>query len=68
MSARAGTSSCDLLLTNATILTMNESLEVFPRGAIAVTGDSIVAVGDHLTSGRPGSGSTATDGSSCPAS
>ena len=48
MSAPAGTTSCDLLLTNATILTMNESLEVFPRGAIAVTGDRIVAVGDAL--------------------
>jgi 5-methylthioadenosine/S-adenosylhomocysteine deaminase len=48
MSAPAGSASCDLLLTNATILTMNEALEVYPRGAVAVTGDRIVAVGDTL--------------------
>ena len=48
MSAPAGAASCDLLLTNATVLTMNESLEVYPRGAVAVTGDHIVAVGDGL--------------------
>ena len=36
--------SCDILLTNAIVLTMNERLDVFASGAVAVTGDSIMAV------------------------
>ncbi len=35
----------DLLLFNAHILTMNEDLRQFESGAIAIRGDSIVAVG-----------------------
>jgi 5-methylthioadenosine/S-adenosylhomocysteine deaminase len=37
--------TCDLLLTNATILTMDERYTIHRSGTIAVTGDSIVAVG-----------------------
>jgi 5-methylthioadenosine/S-adenosylhomocysteine deaminase len=35
----------DLLLTNALVLTMDEELHQFEPGAVAVTGDSIVAIG-----------------------
>jgi 5-methylthioadenosine/S-adenosylhomocysteine deaminase len=38
-------STCDLLLTNALVLTMDPQFTVHRPGAIAVTGDSIVAVG-----------------------
>jgi 5-methylthioadenosine/S-adenosylhomocysteine deaminase len=37
---------CDLLLTNAHILTMNDQFTVWPAGSIAVTGNAIVDVGD----------------------
>ena len=37
---------CDLLLTNAHILTMDERFTVYARGAIAISGGAIVAVGD----------------------
>jgi 5-methylthioadenosine/S-adenosylhomocysteine deaminase len=37
--------ACDLVLTNATILTMDEGFTVHDRGAVAIAGDSIVAVG-----------------------
>jgi 5-methylthioadenosine/S-adenosylhomocysteine deaminase len=37
--------SCDLLLTNATVITMDEPFTVHASGGVAVTGDSIVAVG-----------------------
>ena len=36
---------CDLLLTNAQVLTMDERFTVHPRGAIAVAGAQILAVG-----------------------
>ncbi len=36
---------CDLLLTNAIVLTMDENFTLYPSGAVAITGDSIVAVG-----------------------
>ena len=36
---------CDLLLTNATIVTMDERFTVHADGGVAVTGDSIVSVG-----------------------
>ena len=36
---------CDLLLTNAVVLTMDPQFTVHRPGAVAVTGDSIVAVG-----------------------
>lgn len=35
----------DLLLTNATVLTMDEAFTVHREGAVAIEGDSIVAVG-----------------------
>ena len=37
--------TCDLLLTNALVLTMDEASTQYPAGAVAVTGDRIVAVG-----------------------
>src|SRR4051812_32057496 len=36
---------CDLLLTHARVLTMDERFNLFADGAVAVRGDSIVAVG-----------------------
>ena len=38
--------ACDLLLTNAHILTMDERFTVYARGAIAISDGAIVAVGD----------------------
>jgi len=38
----------DLLLTNAIVLTMDEALHQYEPGAVAVTGDSIVAVGPEM--------------------
>ena len=38
-------SSCDLLLTNATVLTMDAQFTVHRSGAVAIAGDSIAAVG-----------------------
>ncbi|MGH2521021.1 MAG: amidohydrolase family protein [Anaerolineales bacterium] len=38
-------SPCDLLLTNALVLTMDERFTQYASGAVAITGDSIVAVG-----------------------
>ncbi len=38
--------TCDLLLTNATVLTLDERFTHYASGAVAVTGDSIAAVGD----------------------
>ncbi len=39
------TQSVDLILTNALLLTMDEKLQIFEPGALAIQGDSIVAVG-----------------------
>jgi 5-methylthioadenosine/S-adenosylhomocysteine deaminase len=41
--------SVDALLTNAHVLTMDEDLNQYSPGAVAVSGDSIVAVGPQLT-------------------
>ena len=38
--------TCDLLLTNALVLTMDERFAVHASGSVAVRGDTIVAVGD----------------------
>jgi 5-methylthioadenosine/S-adenosylhomocysteine deaminase len=38
-------SACDLLLTNAVVLTMDERFTVHRDGSLAIVGDSIVAVG-----------------------
>lgn len=35
----------DLILTNAHVLTMNEEMHQFPKGAVAILGDSILAAG-----------------------
>ena len=37
--------NCDYLLTNALVLTMDEEFTQYTPGAIAVQGDSILAVG-----------------------
>jgi 5-methylthioadenosine/S-adenosylhomocysteine deaminase len=42
----ATTTSCDLLLTNAHVLTMDEAFTVHPSGFVAIAGSSILAVGD----------------------
>jgi 5-methylthioadenosine/S-adenosylhomocysteine deaminase len=38
--------TCDLLLTNAHVLTMDEAFSVYPSGFVAIAGSSILAVGD----------------------
>src|SRR5688572_2730250 len=40
------TKTCDLLLTNALVLTMDRHYTQHAAGAVAITGDSLVAVGD----------------------
>ena len=40
-----GNPACDLLLTNAVVLTMDPQFTVHRRGSVAVTGDAIAAVG-----------------------
>jgi 5-methylthioadenosine/S-adenosylhomocysteine deaminase len=40
-----GTAACDLLLTNAIVLTMDQQFTVHSPGAVAIAGDSIAAVG-----------------------
>ena len=37
----------DLLITDATLLTMNESKQTFDNGVVAIKGNKIVAVGDQ---------------------
>jgi 5-methylthioadenosine/S-adenosylhomocysteine deaminase len=44
--------SCDILLSNATVLTMDEEFHVFESGFVAVTGDRIVAVGEGRLAGE----------------
>ncbi len=39
------TIEADILLTNATVLTMDGELTLFDPGAVAIKGDSLVAVG-----------------------
>jgi 5-methylthioadenosine/S-adenosylhomocysteine deaminase len=38
--------SCDILLTNALVLTMDERFTIHASGSVAIRGDSIVAVGN----------------------
>jgi 5-methylthioadenosine/S-adenosylhomocysteine deaminase len=40
--------SCDLLLTNALVLTMDEQFTLHAPGAVAISGDAIAAVGPEL--------------------
>jgi 5-methylthioadenosine/S-adenosylhomocysteine deaminase len=42
------TSEIDLLLTNAIVLTMDANMTQFEKGAVAIHGDSIVAVGNEV--------------------
>ena len=37
--------ACDLLLTNATVLTMDDAFSIHPDGGVAITGDAVVAIG-----------------------
>ena len=39
---------CDVLLTDAIVLTMDDAFTVHNRGSVAVIGDSIAAVGPSL--------------------
>lgn len=39
----------DTLLVHGVVLTMNQALDLYPDGAVAITGDSIVAVGPAQT-------------------
>lgn len=48
------TKNCDLLLTNALVLTMDQAFHQYTAGAVAITGDSIVAVGDIAGEYRAG--------------
>ena len=45
--------ACDLLLTNATVLTMDDRFTIHPNSAVAVAGDSIVAVGPEASNWEP---------------
>jgi 5-methylthioadenosine/S-adenosylhomocysteine deaminase len=38
--------ACDLLLTNALVVTMDEHFRLFPSGSVAISGSLIAAVGD----------------------
>lgn len=48
--------SADLILTNATVVTMDSTFRVLDRGAVAVRGEQIVAVGptDEIARAYPG--------------
>jgi 5-methylthioadenosine/S-adenosylhomocysteine deaminase len=45
--------TCDLLLANATVLTMDAAFTVHRNGAVAVAGDSIAAVGPAALTWQP---------------
>jgi 5-methylthioadenosine/S-adenosylhomocysteine deaminase len=45
--------SCDLLLTNARVVTMDERFMVHRRGCVAISAGSILAVGDIATEYEP---------------
>ncbi len=51
----------DLILTNATIVTMDEDYHVYRDGAVAVQGDSIVAVGEAAEIGKAHQASQTVD-------
>lgn len=55
------THNADLLLTNAIILTMDENLQIFEPGALAVKGDTIMAVGTEAEITRQFSGQEQVD-------
>jgi 5-methylthioadenosine/S-adenosylhomocysteine deaminase len=45
--------TCDLLLTNATVLTMDQRFTVYPSSRVAIAGDTIVAVGPGAEAYEP---------------
>ena len=45
--------ACDLLLTNAIVLTMDDDYHVFRTGVVAVTGNTIVGTGNVATDWTP---------------
>ena len=47
------TKSADLLLVNALVLTMDEEMHQYEPGAVAISGDSILAVGPRRISAKP---------------
>ncbi len=55
------TTTVDLLLTNAHVLTMDENLNQYNPGAVAVNGDSIVAVGPEFEISKEYSGNETID-------
>ncbi len=55
----------DILLVNGFVLTMDEQFRKYPRGAVAIRGDSIVAVGDAETVGASVSAKEIIDCSGC---
>jgi 5-methylthioadenosine/S-adenosylhomocysteine deaminase len=48
LAAQANNDKVDLLVTNGTVVTMDGQRRVIENGAVAIRGDSIVAVGPHL--------------------
>ena len=46
LDSRTMPASCDVLLTNALVVTMDDRFTIHPAGAVAVTGAAIVAIGD----------------------
>ncbi len=51
----------DILLTNTLVLTMDEQMNQYNPGAVAVTGDSIVAVGPEAEIKKEYSGKETID-------
>ena len=45
MTRDSGSTPCDLLVRNAFVLTMDDDRHVYPRGAVAISGREIAAVG-----------------------
>jgi hypothetical protein len=45
------TTTYDLLLTNAHVLTMDEAFTAYPSGFVAIAGSSILAVGNSAQAG-----------------
>src|SRR5436309_6613448 len=49
-SSRRAVQSCDILLTNAIVLTMDERFTVHRPGSVAIAGDTIRAIGPEAAS------------------
>src|SRR5438552_4819943 len=48
--SRRTVQSCDILLTNAIVLTMDERFSVHRPGSVAIAGDTVLAVGPDAAS------------------